>query len=150
MVINIAMLKKLIAFVIVLFITGVALTLSLPEYEIKPTNHTSPTNYTILQSSLRHPLSMEDFLLTASEPLNTAFALRLGLYSQLQHAIAAATEISLPIETSIIKAKDHDRQWYLLLHGMYTSMAKAEQKKLWLQNNQISATLVKLPKSDTE
>jgi len=89
---------------------------------------------------------MTEFLLITPPPIDAAFTLRLGLYSQLQQAVNAAKFVKLSNKTVIVKVVDNNREWYLLLFNQYQTAEKAEQQKQALENQKISATLMLWPK----
>lgn len=140
---------KILLLVIGLLATGVGLTLLLPEYKVDSTNKKA-IKYEINQDSLTTPLNMQDLLLVTPTPQDAMYALRLGLFSQLQQATKAAEALQLPALPMIVKAVGTNREWYLLTLGPYASEDQAEQKKLWLQNQQISATLILWSNSDSK
>lgn len=139
------MLSKILILIVILLMTGVALTLSLPEYKTDSPLRKNDVAYTIIQDSLTSPYLMNDLLLISPSPPDAEFALRLGLYHQLQQAITVAKTLQIPTKPYIIKAIDTHREWYIILLGPYASKSQAEQKKLWLQKNQLSATLSMWP-----
>jgi len=134
-------------FLMLALLIGVGLSLSLPKFQSTSMNLSVQESYKINQDSLSSPIPMKDFLLITPIPNDATFTLRLGLYSQLQHAITSVESISLPIETIIIKATDGYREWYLVLQGKYEKQSHAEQQQQWLQNNQIPATLILWPRN---
>lgn len=141
--------SKLLILIITLLITGVGLTLSLPDYKVESTSRVPDAVYSVVEDSLTSPFPMESFLLVTPTPLDAKFALRLGLYSQLQQATAAANELQVSARTLIVKSTDATREWYLVALGPYTSISEAERKKQWLQKNQISSTLMLWPDKES-
>jgi|GEM_PF-2464752 hypothetical protein len=131
---------------LVLFLVGIGLSLLLPKPQTSLQHPSQETNYTISQDSLFAPLPMTEFLLITPPPIDAAFTLRLGLYSQLQQAVNAAKFVKLSNKTVIVKVVDNNREWYLLLFNQYQTAEKAEQQKQALENQKISATLMLWPK----
>ena len=139
--------KKILGILVVLLITGVSLTLYLPDY--KPSDVQAPTtpkiNYQINQDSLKQPINMSDILLKPPIPPESIFGVRLGLYSQLQQAIDASSGFNTKHDLTIIKAQDNYRQWYLVITGPFDSHTQSTQIQQQLSVNKISATLIQWP-----
>ena len=129
--------------IIVLLLIGVGLSLSLPTFQSPSADFSKKSAYKINQDSLTSPISMGELLLITPTPKGAEFTLNLGLFSQLQAAIEAAESIQSTNVTLIVKAKDNNREWYLVLLGRYQTKAKAKQQQL--QIKQSSATLMLRP-----
>lgn len=141
------MLKSLGGFALLLLLTGIGLTIYLPEY--KPQNSQSsgsPVSYRIEQSTISQPIDMNDLLLDTDNRENVSYGLQLGLFTQLKQAIQVAESTILLTPVTIIKAEDAQRSWYLLAMGPYGTQKEAETEKLKLPNNmKTSAFLVEWP-----
>lgn len=141
------MFKKIVGFAVVLLLSGIGLSVYLPDFEPNEGVSLNPVGYQINQPSLKQPLIMSDMLLDSISPANQVYGLQLGLYGQLPQAIAQAQQYhSLTMATTIVKATDQQRYWYLLLLGPYDSQARASSQRLQLRQKQnISATLMQWP-----
>ncbi|MFT4927209.1 MAG: hypothetical protein ACI8WB_003315 [Phenylobacterium sp.] len=148
------MFKKIATLATVLLITGVGLTLYLPTYQPDNAITVDKISYHIDQPSLKKPLSMDDILLSPVGEDEQRYGLRLGLFGQLQQAIylAEKTIQSKPAtETTIIKATDQQRYWYMVILGPFKTPSQANQQgTLLLQKQQISTTLMRWPLATTK
>lgn len=140
------MLKQLTALITVLLITGISLTLYLPDYEPENAIRLAPPNYQISQESLKNPFAMNDTLLNALEQEGSRFGLRLGLFGQLQQAVDQGAKYALTDKPTIFKTTDNQRYWYLLVLGPFPDRFQANHRSLSLaQNQHISSTLMRWP-----
>ena len=142
--------KSIIALAITLLLTGVGLTLYLPAYEPDaPIDRSIP--YQIDQASLKKPYAINQTLITALAPEQDNYALQLGLFGQLDQAVAKAQKYALSENPTIIKTIDRQRYFYLLLLGPFERKSEANQTLLALmQQRQIAAKLVKWPLSSKD
>jgi cell division protein FtsN len=101
--------------------------------------------YTLVADSLKSPLPMSAYFLRAPTPPDAQYSLRLGLFSKLDQATQFANNLSMKDKTTVVKASDAQRDWYMVLLGPFTSKASATENRQRLQNEQISATLMLWP-----
>ena len=136
--------KKLVTLAITLLLAGIGLTLYLPAYEPgQAVDRAIP--YQVDQDSLKTPYPMEATLLSAINPTEN-YALQLGLFGDLEQAISQARKYALSEKPTILKTKDRQRYWFLLLLGPYPTKQMAKDQMLaLLKNHQIQSKLAQWP-----
>ena len=124
--------------------TGVSLTLYLPSNKVS-----SPPAYAIDEVSLKTPINSNETLIQAAPEQEQKYALQLGLYSNLRHAVSQAKQFTLNSQIHIMTIEDGKHLWHLLLLGPYDSQSDAVIQLTDLDEDlQTRISIVRWPKSE--
>ncbi len=133
------MLKNITLSIIALILSGVGLTLWLPDYDISQRPDNNPAaNWQLNQSSLDSPLPVSLTRLPLQPTQEDAYAIQLGMFGELQQAINEAGKHPFAQSVTIVKIKDHSRFWYTPLVGPFTQKAAAQDALSEANSNETS------------
>lgn len=134
--------KKLAFLITFLVFIGISLTLLLPPFGANNIVPNTKNNYQLNQASLKEPILLSETSLKIEMDENDYYGLQLGIFSQLKQAIAMAENNLLVDDSVIIKMKDNNRYWYILVNGPYPNKDTINQLKM-----HSTSTLIKWPLS---
>ncbi|BFM48703.1 SPOR domain-containing protein [Marinomonas sp. THO17] len=128
--------RKTIIIYFNIMLLGIILVLYLPSHI--NTKYKNNRLYTVDADSLISPYPLSSMHLPAANK-GAKYTLQVGLHRELGQATDQAQRIEFDAPLRIIKAKDHQKEWFLILVGPYSNKFKAEQAKQALQDEGISS-----------
>lgn len=149
------MLKSIGVFLLTLLLSGVGLTLYLPEYS--PAG-TTAASFQIIENTLQQAVEADTYL-ASSLVFDSAAdkpppqGLQLGIFGTLLDAQGGARQLSLralslPLVPSIFKASHDSRIWYVLALGPFTNTVETRNIESLLLDNDVRVQTIYWPTTD--